>query len=218
MSDQLTTRPSPPRPTETVGWTRQRARAVGLGALATLLLGAILGLVGGWGVERLWGPPTEGMVVNHQWYRGVISLNPPLVAQNLDQSVFSGVAWFVVLSVAAGFVVGLVAALFWAREELVTLAAVVVASVVGGFVMYAVASALAPPDPTIRAATAPDGTVLKSALDLGSHWIVLACPAGGLVALAAVFLMLRPRSSRRAVVTSAGQGDGPVRVRDENAG
>jgi len=154
-------------------------------------------ILGGWLVERLWGPAPTGMVVDHRWYRGVISLKPPLVAQNWDQSVFAGIGWFVVVGVVAGLLVGLVTAVFLARSELAALAAVVVSTVAAGFVMYAVATAFAPDDPAPRAATSPNGTVLADTLHLGSHWIVLVCPAGGLAAVATVFLMFHPRGSAR---------------------
>ncbi|MEX0427497.1 hypothetical protein AB3X52_07700 [Nocardioides sp. DS6] len=194
MSDQLTTPTTPPLEAAGSPPSRQVRVAV-LQAVATVVLGAVVGVVGGWLVERLWSPAATGMVVDHRWYRGVVSLDPPLVAQNADQRVFAGIGWFVVVTVVGGLVVGLVSALFLARRELVTLVAVTVATVGAGFVTYAVATALAPPDPARAAATARNGTVLSDTLHLGSHWVVLACPAGGLAALAAVFLMLysRPR-------------------------
>jgi len=171
---------------------------VALQSVTTLVLGLVVGAGGGWLVERLWAPPTTGMVVDHKWYRGVVSIDPPLVAQNSDQSVFAGIGWYVVVAVVGGLLVGLVSALFLARRELVTLAAVVVATLAAGFVMYAVAAHLAPTDPQSLAAHARNGTVLEDTLRLGSHWIVLACPAGGLAAVAAVFLMLHPRGRRPA--------------------
>lgn len=202
MSDHLTA-PPPPSAAGSRGDRRPASTTAALQAVATLVLAALVGVVGGWLVERLWGPPTTGMVVNHQWYRGVISLDPPTVAQNTDQAVFSGTGWYVVVAVVGGLLIGAVAALFLARQELVTLAAVVVGTLAAGFVIYAVATSLAPPDPSVRAASAANGKVLSDTLHLGSRWIVLACPAGGLTSLAAIFLTLRPRASHHASLPGA---------------
>ncbi|MEP9380905.1 hypothetical protein [Nocardioides sp. KR10-350] len=193
MPDQLTAPPPPPIAAEGGPPSRFRlSRPVALQVLAVLVLGAVLGAAGGLLVHLLWSPP-DGMVVNHVWYRGLRSTDPVILAQNTDQAVFSGVGWFVVVAVAAGVLLGAVAALFLDREEYATLAAVVVASVGAGLLAYAVATGLAAANPDPLARSAPDGTVLPDTLRLGSRWIVLACPAGALIALMAVFLLLRPK-------------------------
>lgn len=193
MPDQLTAPPPPPIAAEGSPPSRFRlSRPVALQVLAVLVLGAVLGAAGGLLVHLLWSPP-DGMVVNHVWYRGLRSTDPVILAQNTDQAVFSGVGWFVVVAVAAGVLLGAVAALFLDREEYATLAAVVVASVGAGLLAYAVATGLAAANPDPLARSAPDGTVLPDTLRLGSRWIVLACPAGALTALMAVFLLLRPK-------------------------
>jgi hypothetical protein len=190
MSDQLTAPPPPPLEAEAgpgFPWREQWRRLVGQAALI------VVGIAGGFLVERLWDRP-EGMVYQHQWRRGLVSLDPPTLAQNADQGVFDGVGWYVVVAIAVGLVLGAVAALFLARAELVTLAAVLVGACAAGVIMYAVARNVAPPDPAHLARTAAQGTVLPDTLRLGSPWIVLACPGGALASLAAVFLLTGRRS------------------------
>lgn len=195
MSDRLTVPPPPPIAAEAgrgFPW-REHWRFLALQAGAVLVLFALVGVAGGFLVERLWTPP-KGMVYQHQWQRGLLSLHPLVLAQNADQGVFDAVAWYVVVALVAGVLLGAAAALFLARAELVTLAAAVVGGIVGGLVMYAVAVYAAPPDPSGLARTAPQGTVLPDTLRLGSHWIVLAFPGGALASLATVFLLVGRRS------------------------
>lgn len=198
MSEQLTMPPQPPMAAEAGGgfpW-REQWRVLTVQAGGIVVLFAVVGVAGGFLVERLCDPP-EGMVYQHHWQRGLLSLKPLLLAQNADQGVFDGVAWFAVVAIVAGLLLGAVAALFLARAELVTLAAVVVGGVVGGLIMYAVAVHAAPPDPSRLARTATQGTVLPDTLRLGSRWIVLTVPGGALVSLAGVFLLIG-RGSRAA--------------------
>lgn len=172
------------------------------------MVGLVLaGALGGLLVEHLWNPP-NGMVYQHHWYRGLISIDPPTQAQNVDQGVFAGVAWYATVSCLLGLVLGALAAGLLVASELVTLAAVAAGGLAGAVVMRVVAVALAPADPTGPARTAADGTVLPDTLHLGPWWTIALLPGAALLALAAVFLLVTPR---RSTVISSSSSQAPPR-------
>jgi hypothetical protein len=190
MSDQLT---EPAATAGTAGPTapaRRSLRPSLVQALVVLVLfcaaGAALGLL--W--ERLW-DPTEGMVVRHEWF-----VVDDQLRYDLDglRNQFSGTGLFVLISLAAGLVLGVLSALLLARDEVVTMLAVALGAALGAVVMWQVGSHLGPPDPEVLAATAKRGTVLPDDLELGSPGALLAMPFAGLLGLCAVFLLVPGRS------------------------
>lgn len=165
-----------------------------LAALVALpLAGALAGVLWEW----VWRPPT-GVVVDGQWLQDPVSLGAD----------FSATGWYVVLAVAIGTVVAGLLVWLLPGHELATVAAVVVAALVGGWLMYEVGHALGPQDPTLLAQGAERGTVLPDDLTLGGvdhrprfhaldPAVVLAFPGGALLGLAAVALTTDGWARRR---------------------
>jgi hypothetical protein len=184
MPDGLTGRPGSRSVT-----TERIARA-----LAVVLGFAAVGALAGVAWEALWEAPA-GVVYQDQWF-----LDPagPDVA-------FAGTALYVVLAVPAGLVLGALAGLL-RRHEAVTLAAVVVGSLVAGWLMYAVGHALGPPDPRVLAAQEPDYSRVAADLVLAGpedttapyrSTAAAAFPMGALAGLTLVYLSgLRPARHR----------------------
>ena len=112
-----------------------RPRALGQAVVVVLLVvlvGAVAGLVWQW----LWDPP-RGVVMNHRWVQDEVGLRGD----------FAGTGTYVAVATVAGLLAGLGVALSSRRHELVTLVALVVGSLLAGWVMYRVGVALAPPSP-----------------------------------------------------------------------
>jgi hypothetical protein len=172
----------------TTGTDRRVVLQLGLVVAALAAVGALAGVVWQW----LW-TPTIGVVVDHRWTAGdALGL----------QHEFSGTGWYVAVALVAGLVAGVGVALLVDRVPLLTLAAVVVGSALAAWVMLLVGSALGPPDPTIVARTADDGTRLPMELSVTgrSPWIAL--PSGALIGLLLVFIGLSPRRQAPAVGSS----------------
>ncbi|SDK45597.1 hypothetical protein SAMN05428985_10455 [Nocardioides sp. YR527] len=149
------------------------------------------GLAAGLAAATLWTPPT-GMVLEDKWYRGLISIDPPAIGQNIDQGVFAATAWFSVCAIVLGLLVGIAAAVWLNRSELVTLGAVIIGGAIGGGLMLLVTSLLSPEDPNPLAKGAADGTVLQDSFQLASPWLVLLVPGSAMLALMVIFLMWAP--------------------------
>ncbi|GAA4721106.1 hypothetical protein [Nocardioides conyzicola] len=159
--------------------TGRIALQLGLVVAALAAVGALAGVVWQW----IW-TPTAGVVVDHRWTAGdALGL----------QHEFSGTGWYVVVGTAAGLLAGIVIALVADRVPLLTLAAVVIGSVVAAWLMLTVGTALGPADPAVLAKTAADGTKLPMQLTVSgrSPWISL--PSGALIGLVLVFIGLSPR-------------------------
>lgn len=139
--------------------------------------------------ERLWSP-TLGVVVRRQWF-----VVDDQLRYDLDglRNQFSGTALFTTLGVGAGVVLGLACALFLARHELRTLAAVTVGSVLGSVLMWQVGTRLGPADPEVLARDLPRGTVLPDNLELGTLGALVALPLGAVLAVGVVFFLLPGR-------------------------
>ncbi|NYI76545.1 hypothetical protein [Nocardioides panzhihuensis] len=159
----------------------------------TIIVAAFVvgGLAAGLAAATLWTPPT-GMVLEDKWYRGLISIDPPAIGQNIDQGVFAATAWFSVCAIVLGLLVGIAAAVWLNRSELVTLAAVTIGGAIGGALMLLVTSLLSPEDPNSLAKGAADGTVLEDSFQLASPWLVLLVPGSAMLALMVIFLMWAP--------------------------
>ncbi len=152
------------------------------------------GLVAGLAAATLWTPPT-GMVLDGKWYRGLISIDPPTLGQTLDQGVFAATGWFSVCAIVLGLLVGIAAAVWLIRSELVTLAAVTVGGAIGGGLMLLVTSLLSPDDPEGLAKGAANGTVIQDSFQLASPWLVLLVPGSAMLALMVIFLMWAPHEN-----------------------
>jgi hypothetical protein len=151
-----------------------------LQALLVVVLVAAVGALAGVVWERVWTPPT-GVVVRHQW---VASSEGSLRGE------FTGTGWYVVVAGVAGLLVGAVVALVADRRPLVSLASLVVGTVLGAWLMRVVGVALGPGDPTTLARTARQGAHLPDMLRVSGASPYVAYPTGALLALAILFLGL----------------------------
>jgi len=156
---------------------------VGAGAAAGLL----------W--ERL-AEPTTGLAYDGQWY---------LEPAGPDVS-FQAVAVYILIAFPLGIVLAVLVGR-WRGHERATVLAVLVAAGVGAAAMYAVGTALGPPDPQALAAASPDYTELPGELGLTAPdrgrvlWhstALLALPGGAMLGLAAIYLGGNRATPRRA--------------------
>jgi hypothetical protein len=180
MSDQLiATDPATPSASAVREMRPALMQAVVI-VVAFAVVGALAGLL--W--EAVW-TPARGAVVHHVWYPYSWDL-----AQPAD---FAGTAWYVVISLVAGLVLGGLAAWRLDRAELVTLGAVVAGGLVAAFLMRLVGLHRSPADPQHLAKTVADGTKLPSQLRLASWWLLASFPAGALTSTLVVFLTVSKR-------------------------
>jgi hypothetical protein len=160
-----------------------------VGALAAT--GAVAGVVWEWA----W-TPSPGVVFRGDWYAD------PAAAS----AVFDATGLYVVLGSCAALVVTALLVWLLPGQELVTLVAVCVGSMLAGWVMYAVGHALGPPDPQVLAQGAERGTRLPSDLRLGGlagdprpfrfdTSAMAAWPLGAVLGFAAAALTTRGRGS-----------------------
>jgi hypothetical protein len=149
---------------------------VPLQALAILVVFTAAGAGAGRLWYHLWDVP-KGVASGGQWFTGEAGL----------RAEFAGVAWYVSISVLAGLVLGALAAWLLHRSELVTLAAVIIGSVLAAYLMLRVGTHLSPPDPHALAKTAADGTELEGALRVRGWPPRGAFTFGALVGLAVVY-------------------------------
>lgn len=156
---------------------RPSRRVVALQVVGVLVLFAAVGVVAGAVWEKLWTPPT-GVVYHHRWFPDETGV----------RGMFSGTGLYVVVAVVAGALAGLTSALLLARSEVASLAAVVAGSVLGGWLMWQVGTALGPPDPAVAAASLPDFHHLVGALRTSGDSYRIAFPTGALLGAGAVFL------------------------------
>ena len=110
-----------------------------------------------------------------------------------ERASFDATGWYVVIAIAAGVVLGLLAAWLSRAPELVTLAAVVVGSLVAAWLMRTVGLHGAPPDPQVAAAHAADGTRMSGTIARPGTAALVAWPLATVVALALFFLLLGER-------------------------
>ena len=154
--------------------------------LSVLALFVVGGAAGGVLWERLWDAPT-GLAYQGRWY---------LEPAGPDFS-FEGIALFVLIAFPLGLVLAVLAGL-WRGHETVTVVTVLVSASVAAVVMYAVGSALGPPDPQALAAGRPDLTPLPGDLGLTApdqgrvQWhstALVALPAGAMTGLVGAYLL-----------------------------
>jgi hypothetical protein len=184
MPDRLTAAPDQEAPDSPAPDTGRSDRVVaGSQAAVVVVLYAVTGLLSGWLWYHLWDQP-DGVVSGGQWFTSEAGLRAD----------FAGVAWYVSIGVLAGLVLGVLSAWLLARSELVTLAAVLVGSVVAAYLMLRLGQHLGPADPHDLAKTAADGTRLRGALRVDSWPPRAAFPFGALVGLSVVFTASVARS------------------------
>jgi hypothetical protein len=189
MPDGLTAHTPPPTHeplvAEPEGAPRSSWVAASVQALVIVVVFGVVGVGCGWLWYHLWDAPS-GVVSGHQWYTNEAGLRAD----------FDGVAWYVTIALAAGLVLGILAALLFDRSELVTLAAVVLGSLLAAYLMLRVGTHLSPGDPHELAKTAQDGDKLKGALQVDPWPPRAAFPFGALLGLAFVYLLSSGRSPK----------------------
>ena len=168
MSDELT----PPT------HQRETRRPVARAAICVLVF-VVAGVLGGLLWRHLWSPVT-GVVQQHQWF--------PTPFDAGEQHDFNGDAWYFIVALVSGIVLGAIAVLVMRGSELVTLLAVAVGSVAAGLVMWRVGMLGNPADPVQLAKHAADGTKLPSRLYLANAVPLTAYPLGALGVLMSLFL------------------------------
>jgi hypothetical protein len=166
-------------PEQLTGWPVLRQ------ALLALVLLAVAGALSGLLWEWLWTPPT-GVVVDHQWLQDERGLRGD----------FSGTGTYVAVAAVIGLLAGAAVAVLFDRSELVTLAVVLVGSLLAGWLMYRVGLAVGPPDPHPLAETARNGSHLPGELVVSGWSPFVAFPSGALVGLLVVFFGLSGRRAR----------------------
>jgi hypothetical protein len=170
MSDRLTkVRVS----RESVAW------AVGI-VVALSVVGVVCGLF--WR-SRLDVP--HGVVVGGSWY--------PDPWDPGEQASFASTGWFVLIALAVGVVLGVLTAWFSRAPELVTLGAVLIGSLLAGWLMLTVGLHGAPADPQSAAAHAKDGTRLTGTISRPGAAAFVTWPLATLVPLGAIFLLFPGR-------------------------
>ena len=183
MPDQLI---EPARHATGSGWLRDGLLVLGLFGVG----GVAAGLVWRW----LW-TPTRGIVLDGTWYAEGESVG----------TAFSGTGLYVLVALAAGLLLGVLSGLLADRRELLTLALVVVGSLLAGWVMVLVGTVGVPPDPQPLAAGSPDRARLPGTLEVTGWSPYVAFPSGALAGLCAVFVGL---SRKPADVTRSVSSDG----------
>jgi hypothetical protein len=157
-------------------------------ALVVVAVFAVVGAGAGWLWFQVWTQPT-GVAVGHVWYPDEEGL----------RDVFDGTAWYVLLAVAGGLLVGGMATLLGRRAPLVTMVAVIAGSVLASWLMLEVGLMLSPEDPETLAKTATDYTELRGRLTLeGGHSPYLAWPFGALLAAMVLNFLLSSREQIKA--------------------
>lgn len=150
-----------------------------LRALVCVAVFVGVGALGGVLWRHLWSP-AAGVVHQHVWF--------PMPFDAGEQHDFDGDAWYFVVALVSGMVLGAIAAVVARGSELLTLLAVALGSVAAAVVMWRVGMLGNPADPVQLARHAADGTRLSSRLHLANAVPLIAYPLGALGALAAVFL------------------------------
>lgn len=178
---------------EVTGSVRSRGRVLPrvLTILAVFVVG---GAAGGVLWERLWDAPT-GVTFEGRWY---------LEPAGPDFS-FEAIALYVLIACPLGLLLAVLAGL-WRGHETATVVTVLVAASLAAVVMYAVGSALGPPDPQALAAGRPDYTPLPGDLGLTApdegrvQWhstAFVALPAGAMAGLVGSYLLGNRGFARR---------------------
>ena len=173
-------------PADGMPGTTSTTRRLLLRVLAVLALFVAGGAAGGVLWERLWEAPI-GVAFDGRWF---------LEPAGPDFS-FEGIALFVLIAFPLGLVLAALVG-SWRGHETLTVVTVLVSASVAAVVMYAVGSALGPPDPQALAAGRPDLTPLPGDLGLTApdqgrvQWhstALVALPAGAMTGLVGAYLL-----------------------------
>lgn len=165
--------PVEPRPT---------ARRIAVDVVAILVVFAVVGVACGFLWEHVWTPPA-GLAYQHKWM---------LDGAGLPND-FSGTGLFALVGGVAGLVVGLVLAVLFDRDEVISLAAIMVGAALAAYLMWAVGKALGPPDPHTIARTADDFDPIPADLRVHGKAAFLAFPGAATLSAAAVFFLFPRR-------------------------
>jgi hypothetical protein len=159
--------------------------------LSYVVVGALAGVVWEW----LWSPPTQ-LVQQHQlYYTDYASL----------RRVFSGTGLYALVSAVASALLALAAGFLTRRRELLTLAAVIVGSLLAAYTMHAVGVALGPADPATLAAVAADGTRVSGQIEVNGKTPYLVWPMVSLFVLSLVFFAAPGAMSSRSRAESSSE-------------
>jgi hypothetical protein len=146
-------------------------------ALLIVLAYAVAGAVAGVIWEVVWTPPGQVIDQHQVFYDSYASL----------RRVFTGTGYYVVVGAATSALVALAVALLARGRELLTLALVVIGSVIAAVVMLKVGTMLGPGDPASVAAHTTSRTQVSGQLDVDGRTPYLIWPMTSLVVLALVF-------------------------------
>ncbi len=166
-------------------------------AVIFVLVFAVSGALAGVVWEWLWDAPV-GIVFRGDWF-----LEPAG-----PDFAFSGTGWYVVVALIAGALTVLALGWLCPRHEITSLVAMVVGSMLAGWVMFKVGHALGPQDPQLLAAgkvdlsTLPSDLLLVGADDHPGLFrfdssAFAAFPVGAMVTAIYVFLVVSGRGSSR---------------------
>ena len=147
---------------------------------------AVAGIAGGYAWRYLWTPP-DGVAREGGWV-------PTPVEEGL-QNDFSGVAWYVVVTLVLGLVLGALTAVVLDRAEILGVLVAVLGSALTAYLVLSVGERLSPPDPDRVAAQSADDTEIPGDLEFDGWTPLLSAPVGALTALTTVYLL----STRRHV-------------------
>jgi uncharacterized membrane protein YeaQ/YmgE (transglycosylase-associated protein family) len=153
-------------------------RRLVIDAVSILIVSAVVGVAAGFVWERLWTPPS-GLAYQGKW---------GLDGEGLPHD-FSGTGLYALVAIVAGLLLGVVVALVFDRDEVVTLAAGVVGAALAGALMWLVGTALGPADPHTLAKAADDFEPIVSDLRVRGRGAFVAFPLGATLSAAAVFLL-----------------------------
>jgi hypothetical protein len=190
MSD--TTLPVQPAP---IGRSRESGPSpAGAATRAAVLVvvAAGAGCLGGWLWWRWWAPAPEGRVF--ELLDGGTTWAPTPAEAGYDQ-LSAATPQYVVIGLGFGLLLGVLAAVLLRGRELVGLAALVVASGLGAFLMLRLGVHLSPPDPESLLADAAVGDRMPGAMAVSGWTPYLAWPFGALFGFLAVLVLVTERSA-----------------------
>lgn len=200
MSERLTDVVTPP---STVPRRRPSWWVPAVQGVVILALFAGIGCLAGWAWWKIWSPAPSGIAFDGRWY-------PQPTTEGLAAE-FAGTGWYVAVAIAAGVVLGLLSGLLLDRDELVTLVAVAIGSLLAAWLMFRMGMSLSPPDPGPIAKVAEDRMEIPGHLVLAGEMQalgrdfdgqlrspMLALPTGAMAGLAiALFGVTKPGRSPR---------------------
>lgn len=178
------TPPTPVRATKRSPVLRQLLESV-----VVVLAFVAAGSAAGWLWERWW-TPTLGVVIEGSWVPGYrADANGFVFDFPSLEGFFDGTAQYVVIGLGAGLVLGVLFALLGRGSEIAMLLAVLIGSLLAGFIAYRLGTHLGPLDPTILEARVDEATVLPADLRIEGRSPFFAWPLGALVGLCVTYLL-----------------------------